>query len=68
MEVDFQTTPKTYKARTVIDHPTADEVRMALILLKNNGAPPDAVISFNPWNQPSDRYYIVATWTEDDGN
>lgn len=68
MEVDWNITPKTYKCRVVVDHPTAQEVREAIDALVNAGAPSNAVISFNPWNNPNDRYYIVATWTEPDGS
>ena len=68
LEVDWQISPKTFKCRVVLDHPTAPEVLGALATLAEAGAPADAVISFNPWNQPSDRYYIVATWTEGDGS
>ena len=66
-DVDWQVTPKTFKCRVVLDHPTAAEVVDALVQLNKAGAPLDAVISFNPWNTPSDRYYVVATWTEEDG-
>jgi hypothetical protein len=64
MEVDWQITPKTNKCRVVVDHPLATEVVEALEALTAAGAPAHAVISFNPWNSPPDRYYIVATWTE----
>ena len=63
-EVDEQVTPRTIKKRVTIEHPTADDVRAALVALSDAGVPDYAVISFNPWNQPSDRYYLVATWIE----
>ena len=64
MEVETLVTPRPYKKRAVIQAPTADQVREALIALSEAGAPDSAVISFNPWNTPADRYYMVATWTE----
>ena len=65
MEPEWQITPKTFKLRVVLDHPTPQQVRDALDTLLKTGAPDHAVISFNPWNTPNDRYYVVATWTEE---
>ena len=48
MEVETLVTPRTYKKRAVIQAPTADQVREALIALSEAGAPDSAVISFNP--------------------
>ncbi len=66
LEVEWNNTPKTFKCRVVLDHPTAEQVRAAMAALSGAGAPAHAVISFNPWNMPPDRYYVVATWTEDE--
>ena len=63
MDVEDLVTPRTYKARVVIQAPTAVQVREALDALETR-APAHAVISFNPWTTPNDRYYVVATWME----
>lgn len=63
-EIERQETPRTIKARMVIEHPTPQEVKQAMDHLIESGVPSQAVISFNPWNTPPDRYYVVATWSE----
>jgi len=63
-EPERQVIPRTIKVRVTLDHPTPQEVHGAIDALVQAGAPQEAVISFNPWNMPNDRYYVVATWEE----